>query len=105
MRRRIITCIMLPLIACLLLASVFLSGAAPVMALSPIASQLIRVWYFDSVNEKWLLYDPSVPNELNTLNTLKKGNEIFILVKSSMYITTGSGVTVNMSPGWNRVIW
>jgi hypothetical protein len=74
-------------------------------ALAPIAAQLVRVWGFDAPSQSWKLYDPSVPAELNTLATLAKGSGYFINVKAATTITTGSGNTVSLSPGWQILGW
>jgi len=74
-------------------------------ALSPIAAQLVRVWGFDAPSQTWKLYDPSVPAELNTLTALAKGSGYFINVKAATSITTGSGNTISLSPGWQILGW
>ncbi len=74
-------------------------------ALAPIAAQLVRVWGFDAASQSWKLYDPSVPAELNTLSALVRGSGYFINVKAATTITTASGNTVPLSPGWQILGW
>lgn len=73
-------------------------------SLSPIGSNLVRVWGFDAPTQRWQLYDPAVPPALNDLTKLKKGQGYWIKVNQTQTATLIND-TYALFAGWNLVGW
>ena len=70
--------------------------------LSPIKGKVIRVWGYD--NGRWLLYDPSIPKELNSLQGFEKGQGYFIIVTEDCEFASGTRL-YKLYKGWNLIGW
>jgi len=71
--------------------------------LSPISIKVVRVWgYYGGV---WVLYDPLIPPELNTLREFTEGSGYFLLVKESYELAAVGGRFYKLYKGWNLIGW
>lgn len=67
-----------------------------------ISGSLIRVWGYKNGN--WLLYEPAIPVELNTLKLLEKGEGYWIRVNKDVTFTY-HGFTYHLFKDWNLIGW
>lgn len=72
-------------------------------SLSPLGSNLVRVWGFDAATQKFQLYDPAAAS-LSDLTKLKKGQGYWILVNQAQTVTLVND-SYNLSAGWNLIGW
>lgn len=72
-------------------------------SLSPLGSNLVRVWGFDAAAQKFRLYDPSAAL-LSDLTKLKKGQGYWIKVDRGQTVILVKD-TYTLFAGWNLVGW
>ncbi|MDO8559320.1 MAG: hypothetical protein Q7R84_03225 [bacterium] len=72
-------------------------------AISPIKDKLVRIWgYYGGT---WLLYDPLIPPELNSLMEFAEGSGYFIIVKENCELAAVGGRVYKLYKGANLIGW
>lgn len=78
-------------------------AVAPAAGLSPIGTNLVRVWGFNAATQKFQLYDPAAAL-LSDLTALNRSQGYWIHVKSAQTVTLGTS-SYSLSVGWNLIGW
>lgn len=72
--------------------------------LSPLGTNLVRVWGYNPTSQAFQLYDPAAPAIANDLAALTKGQGYWIRVTSNQTLVVGVN-SYNLVAGWNLIGW